>query len=89
MDNNKLRDRMIESSNIDLRFTNKLIEHIAEQGYSDKYGARNINRTIQDIVEDKIADETAKLYKKEKYNALVSLVPLVVQILLLVGMRYI
>ena len=35
---------------------------------------------------DKIADETAKLYKKEKYNALVSLVPLVVQILLLVGL---
>lgn len=35
---------------------------------------------------DKIADETAILYKKEKYNALVSLVPLIVQILLLVGL---
>ena len=35
---------------------------------------------------DKIADETAKLYKKEKYNALISLVPLIIQIVLLMGL---
>lgn len=35
---------------------------------------------------DKIAEETAALYKKEKYNALVSLVPLIVQIILLLGL---
>ncbi len=35
---------------------------------------------------DKIADETSKLYKKEKYNALVSLIPLFIQILLLMGL---
>ena len=35
---------------------------------------------------DKIADEQAKLYKKEKYNALVSLVPLIIQIILLLGL---
>lgn len=35
---------------------------------------------------DKIAEETTKLYKKEKYNALVSLIPLFIQILLLVGL---
>lgn len=35
---------------------------------------------------DKIADETAKLYKKEKYNAFISLIPLFVQIVLLVGL---
>ena len=35
---------------------------------------------------DKIAEETAALYKKEKYNALVSLVPLIVQIVLLLGL---
>ena len=34
---------------------------------------------------DKIADETSKLYKKEKYNAFVSLVPLFIQIVLLLG----
>ena len=35
---------------------------------------------------DKIAEETTKLYKKEKYNALISLIPLFIQILLLVGL---
>ena len=35
---------------------------------------------------DKIADEQADLYKKEKYNAFASLIPLVIQILLLLGL---
>lgn len=35
---------------------------------------------------DKIADEEAILYKKEKYNAFASLIPLLVQILLLMGL---
>lgn len=34
---------------------------------------------------DKIADEEAKLYKKEKYNAFASLIPLTIQIILLLG----
>ena len=35
---------------------------------------------------DKIAEETTKLYKKETYNAFVSLVPLIIQIVLLLGL---
>lgn len=35
---------------------------------------------------DKIADEEASLYKKEKYNAFASLIPLLIQILLLMGL---
>jgi len=35
---------------------------------------------------DKIAEEQAKLFKEEKYNALTSLIPLVVQIVLLLGL---
>ncbi len=35
---------------------------------------------------DTIADETSKLYKKEKYNALASLIPLFIQIVLLMGL---
>lgn len=35
---------------------------------------------------DKIADEQSILYKKEKYNAFVSLIPLVIQIVLLLGL---
>ena len=35
---------------------------------------------------DKIADEEAILYKKEKYNAFTSLIPLIIQIVLLIGL---
>lgn len=35
---------------------------------------------------DRIAEEQAKLYKKEKYNAFASLIPLVIQIALLLGL---
>ena len=35
---------------------------------------------------DKIADEQSILYKKEKYNAFVSLIPLIIQIVLLLGL---
>ncbi len=35
---------------------------------------------------DRIADEQAKLFKKEKYNAFASLIPLFIQIILLVGL---
>lgn len=35
---------------------------------------------------DKIADEQAALYKKEKYNAFTSLIPLAIQIILLIGL---
>lgn len=51
----KLNDRMHEQ-NINITFTNNLIEHISEVGFSDKYGARNLSREIQDVVEIEIAD---------------------------------
>jgi YidC/Oxa1 family membrane protein insertase len=35
---------------------------------------------------DKISDETSELYKKEKYNAFASLIPLFIQIALLMGL---
>ena len=35
---------------------------------------------------DKIAEEQEKLYKREKYNAFASLIPLIIQILLLMGL---
>ena len=35
---------------------------------------------------DQIAEEQSKLYKKEKYNPLLSLIPLAIQIILLMGL---
>lgn len=53
---NKLKIRLKEQD-IDIDFDESIIKYIAEQGYSEKYGARNINRAIQTIVEDRLTDE--------------------------------
>lgn len=47
-----------------------------------------VNRIKIDHFGDKdaIADETSKLYKKEKYNAFASLIPMLIQIVLLIGL---
>lgn len=46
----------LKDKNIKVRFTKSIIEHIVEIGYSDKYGARNLRREIQDTVEDALSD---------------------------------
>lgn len=46
----------LKSNNIDMSWSNSLVEKILETGYSDKYGARNIKRKVQDMVEDRLAD---------------------------------
>ena len=47
-----------------------------------------VNRIKIDHFGDKdaIADEQSKLYKKEKYNAFASLIPMLIQIILLIGL---
>jgi ATP-dependent Clp protease ATP-binding subunit ClpA len=52
---NKLNNRMA-IKHIKFNFGNELVDRLVEVGYSDKYGARNLKRGIQDIVEDAIAD---------------------------------
>ena len=57
----KLNSR-IKHRNIIFKITNDMREHIIKEGYSEKYGARPINRAIQSIIEDYSAD---KLLRKE------------------------
>lgn len=61
---NKLKNRVAEQG-IELKFCKSVISMIVENGYSDKYGARNIKREIQnrleDVISDAILDKT--LYK--------------------------
>ena len=38
---------------------------------------------------NRIADEQAKLYKKERYNPLASIIPLFIQIILLIGVIHV
>lgn len=46
-----------EQLGIELAVTDKAREHLIDKGYDDKYGARPLRRTIQNLVEDKMAEE--------------------------------
>ena len=40
-----------------LNVTEDAIDFLAEEGYSEEYGARPLNRAIQHYIEDSVADE--------------------------------
>ena len=52
----KLTDRVKSNKDIKITFTDAVADVIADCGFSTKYGARNINREIQNIVEDELSD---------------------------------
>jgi ATP-dependent Clp protease ATP-binding subunit ClpC len=52
----KLKGR-IEEMHYGLNVTEEAIDFLAEQGYSEEYGARPLNRAIQHYIEDSVADE--------------------------------
>lgn len=56
---NKLNNR-IKHRDIEILLTDNMKEHIIKEGYNEKYGARPINRAIQSIIEDYIADKLLK-----------------------------
>ena len=51
----QLRDHLIEKG-IRLTYTNEALDLIADESYSEKYGARNMRRYIERNVEDNIAN---------------------------------
>ena len=51
----KLADHLAEKG-IKLTYDKDVLAHIAKGAYSEKYGARNMNRYIERSVEDKIAE---------------------------------
>jgi ATP-dependent Clp protease ATP-binding subunit ClpC len=52
----KLKGR-IEEMHYGLNVSEAAMDFLAEQGYSEEYGARPLNRAIQHYVEDSVADE--------------------------------
>ena len=52
----KLKGR-IEEMHYTLNVTEDAIDFLAEEGYSEEYGARPLNRAIQHYIEDSVADE--------------------------------
>ncbi len=45
-------------------YTDALVEYLADKGYSEKYGARNLRRLIQTDVEDELANEIVASYRE-------------------------
>lgn len=57
----KLRDHLLEKG-ITLKYTAPVLKFIAENSYSEKYGARNMRRYIEKNVEDEIAELLISAY---------------------------
>jgi ATP-dependent Clp protease ATP-binding subunit ClpC len=53
---NDLAERLTES-NYSFKITKQAKEKLSELGYDKKYGARELNRTIQKYIEDPISEE--------------------------------
>jgi ATP-dependent Clp protease ATP-binding subunit ClpA len=60
----ELRDSMTEKG-IELRYDDSLLELIADKSFSEKYGARNLRRTVQKEVEDTVARELISGYSRK------------------------
>lgn len=50
-------DKRLVAMGIKAEFTDRLINYLVEKGYDKKYGARPLERTIRNILEDPIADK--------------------------------
>ena len=53
---------VLSEKGIAFRYTDALVGHLAEKGFSEQYGARNLRRVIQTEVEDAIASELITRY---------------------------
>jgi len=49
-------ERIKSNMEIELTFSNALVEHIATEGYDQMYGARPLRRAIQNKIEDELAE---------------------------------
>lgn len=48
--------KRVRNAGISIQWTEDAVKVVTELGYSEKYGARNIKRKVQELVEDRIAD---------------------------------
>ena len=58
----ELKDVMAEKK-ITLSWDDSVVDHLANKSYSLTYGARNLRRTIQKEIEDRVAGEIVDTYK--------------------------
>ena len=63
----KLSDHLLEKD-IKLSYNNEVLEFIAKESYSEKYGARNMRRYIERNVEDLIANAIIDSFPSKLYG---------------------
>ena len=63
----KLKTHLADKG-IKLVYNNDVLIHIADNSYSEKYGARNMRRYIERHVEDKLANITIENYGKDIFG---------------------
>jgi ATP-dependent Clp protease ATP-binding subunit ClpA len=56
----EMTDRIKLTPGFDLTVSDEVVDYILEKGYQPQYGARPLRRTIQNEVEDFLADEFLK-----------------------------
>jgi ATP-dependent Clp protease ATP-binding subunit ClpC len=57
--------RMAHSQDIELSFDDSIVDHLAAEGYRPEYGARELRRQIQQVIENELAREMLKGDVKE------------------------
>ena len=55
----------LSKKGISLSYSKAVLSFIAEQSFSDKYGARNMRRFIEKNIEDKLANEIIENYSTQ------------------------
>jgi len=60
--------RISQNMNITLSYSDALIDHIAQDGYDQMYGARPLRRAIQNKIEDELAEAILQGRFLEGYN---------------------
>jgi ATP-dependent Clp protease ATP-binding subunit ClpC len=64
--------RRMEQNNIRITFTEEAKEFLVDKGYDKTYGARPLKRTIQEYIEDKLAEAILDDRIKEGDNVTIS-----------------
>jgi ATP-dependent Clp protease ATP-binding subunit ClpB len=54
--------KVLSEKGMEFDYSDSLVDHLVNKGFSEKYGARNLRRLIQTDVEDMIANEIVKNY---------------------------
>jgi ATP-dependent Clp protease ATP-binding subunit ClpA len=62
---------VLAEKGIKLEYSEEVVTYLAEKGYSEKYGARNLRRLIQSDIEDELASVIVSNYRDPISHVLV------------------